>query len=505
MNTFDESKVRRDKVGRFDFQPHAEGEVDLLLEETEPVEEVRYSFVENFEDIEKQFEADFEGYPSRFFNADLRGRVIPRNVESSDLSAEIPVSNESQLVARYLNNAKAAQRLAQGASAPQDLAMPDVQVEETARELGITDLQRVVNLSVVKLFGRNWEERTWVGTLNGKQIIITDGAVGVKNFSTYRMRHGGVKPREDMLPLDSTKDFAPMDVRTLAGAARVKRKTGFDLAELSQKVERDMNTLPIGPDGRRIYSKENIDQDQAAKVARAIEILRATEALEDAQREGQNFLAQKKYLKENTGKIATAWMDKKDTDELHKRLAEESVLNDSFAKIELDNDVTEEEFADFEKAWQETKDMLPPIPKGLEPTLRIRKLGKHRANGIYFPTKNTVGIDVRTSEATVHEMAHYFDLAVNNNASLSAPFRSVVTDYTKNLRMPPDMTSKSSYYSTPTEIFARGYELYAHERLGVNNRLVRPDKFDRFDYAPFQQNPEMKERMFRFFDDNLKK
>src|SRR5699024_2039384 len=144
---------------------------------------------------------------------------------------------------------------------------------------------------------------------------------------------------------------------------------------------------------------------------------------------------------------------------------------------------------------------IPPSPTGREPSLRIRYLGKHKATGVFFPHANTIAVDVRDSSSFVHEYGHYVDLVTQDNASVGRGFREVVDSYSRKVEMPAGMESKSGYYSTPTEVYARGFEMYAHERLGVDNRLLRKDKFDRFDFEPFQRDPELKEKMFDLFDE----
>ena len=97
-------------------------------------------------------------------------------------------------------------------------------------------------------------------------------------------------------------------------------------------------------------------------------------------------------------------------------------------------------------------------------------------------------------------MGHYYDFMVKNNASLSKEFRGITKRYSHGLNKSKIPSGKLSYYMTPTEIFARGFEMYAHEKLGVNNRLVKPDNFTRFDYEPFSSNSELKRDIYAFFD-----
>lgn len=222
--------------------------------------------------------------------------------------------------------------------------------------------------------------------------------------------------------------------------------------------------------------------------------------LKEEQQKGSNYLSTRRYLKESQTKIATAFEDKKHPDEEHLKMAKESPLRESFAYIEVDNDVDRAQWEDFEKSVQETLPRLPKIPGDRKPTLRVRYLGKHRASGLYNLGYNTIAIDVRDSSSFIHEYGHYFDMAVSSNASLRDEFHEIATSYQQRLQVPEDATATfgRSYYSTPTEIFARGFEMYAHERLGIRNRLVDPGRFKNFDYDAFDE--DNKKKIFDLFD-----
>ncbi|GAA4837999.1 hypothetical protein [Garicola koreensis] len=151
------------------------------------------------------------------------------------------------------------------------------------------------------------------------------------------------------------------------------------------------------------------------------------------QLEGRNFLAQKKYIREQNATIASAFDDKKNPDKARQDMMASTSLSTAngghFSKVEIDNDVDPDEYADFENAIHDAESKLPPIPADRRPDLRIRKLGKHNANGVYNPARNTVAVDVRTSEAYIHEMGHYYDLTAKGNASLSEDFKDISRSY----------------------------------------------------------------------------
>lgn len=417
---------------------------------------IRYSFVKEFAEQEAAFKQDFDGFPNRFFNADLRGSKTRLGDEDDGRGSWVYVD------ARWTSN-----HLAKATSAPSDYKVSTDEVAGICGELGLHDFQEVTDPSILRAIKAN--DRIWLARNNKEeQILISDNTVRTRAFNVFSFT------RTDKPPID--RSFMMTDTRVMAGLTRIKRKTGDE-----EFIDNTLSHKPNYTEYKEVAAATILD-------------------LEKAQYEGANFIAQRKYVKEHSGKVATAWMDKKNPDEEHKNLMHSTSLLKTFKKVEIDNDVDPAEFADFEHAIHKVKAKLPSIPGGKEPELRIRKLGKHKATGVFFPHKNTICVDVKTSSSFIHEYGHYCDLVVKNNASLSSEFRDISQAYTHNLKVPAEIASKRDYYSTPTEIFARGFEMYANQKLGINNRLLNPEKFNGFDFEPFKKDPELKTRMFSLFD-----
>lgn len=427
----------------------------------------RYSFTARFAQLEDRFEKDFSGTPTRFFNADLRGKLLPSTVDPRVLMSKLTLGSEdaeTRVHGRYLQANKLYARMAQAMSTPKDNDTPSAEVVKAAEEQGIEDFQEVKG-SYFRA------KRAWRGVVGGKTVVVTDERAG-EDLATYGFRR---RPAD----WEGSNNYKLLTVRTLIGSQRIKNKTGGSM---------------IGP-----IVSERTPEDRTVNRVLTLHVLAE---LEDAQREGNDFLSQKKYVKTHDGKVATAWMDKKNPDKVRKDLMENHKLGKTFRAVEIDNDVDPVEYNDFESEVNSTMKKLPRVPEERMPELRIRRLGKHKAEGVFFPHKSTVCVDIRTSEAFVHEMGHYYDLVVHNNASLSKEFRDITKEYTAALE--PDNPNKADYYRTPTEIFARGFEIYAHKKLGVDNRLLNPKKFTRFDYTPFTENPDLEKRLFSLLDRTLK-
>lgn len=440
---------------------------------------VRYSFLKEFKEQDKQFTEDFEGVPKRFFSTDLRGKWLH---EGYDLDAAIAQHEGSDSEVRVAPISIYKMREVTGhtlhaMSSPADNRLSDEEVQDLADDLGAHHVEKLdphVIRSMHKGTERAWKleykDTDAEGNERTKYVIAADKPH--KKMGAYRFRR-----RPDALSESSS--FVLTDVRSLAGASRIQKKTGY-------------NTI-----------RDSVASDVPGDPYKVSRMMRSLQSLEDAQREGNNFMAQKKYIRENSGnKVATVWMDKKNPDAVRQDMMDNTALKGDFRHVEIDNDVDPVEYADFERSYQDAKEKLPPIPDGKEPELRIRKLGKHNATGLFSPGHNTIAVDVRTSGSFVHEYGHYCDTVVQNNASLRGDFRQITQKYSRDLDIPAEVgEQKREYYTTPTEIFARGFELYSQKRLGITeNRLLDEDKLENFDYEPFQKDPEFRERTFEFFD-----
>lgn len=435
----------------------------------------KYSFIKEFKLQEQRFEEDFDGIPTRFFNADLRKRnlMIRPNVEITlDNLEEVDLKSEA-----HADSRKFVSGMFQALSSPTDAAISDDELRAVGERLGL-DLKKIEDERFLRALGVS---EAWVHTEDhinkiGKTVQMAYVVSPDKKIGQSMARYGVKFNPPEGLP----RSFRTIETRNLVGADRLLKKTGENLIQTFGKKYQTNWGISFDEDERR-------------------QMFNALLQLEEAQLEGRSFKAQQKYVKENSSSnSARAWEDKKNPKESHVEAGKKSVLMKHFRKIEIDDDVDLDEFKRFEKDFVEVVDKLPKIPKGKEPELKIRKLGRHKAHGIYFPHKNVIGIDIRTSGSTVHELAHQYDLTIKGNASLRREFRDVVSDYTKSLKIPPgEPSSRAEYLSTPTEILARGFTVFAHEELGIKNSLIDERKFDNYDHTPFK-NPELKEKMFNF-------
>lgn len=253
-----------------------------------------------------------------------------------------------------------------------------------------------------------------------------------------------------------------------------------------------------------------------------------------------NFVLNQKYSRQSSATIATIQTDKKYQDtELNKS----TIFNQlGFRKVEVDTQMYEGREFDynlFRKVEEDFEEICNKLPHAsAQPELKLRKLGKHKATGLYAPFLNILAVDVRNTESFIHEYGHYLDYkhGGKENYSLRDDFEHIITSYSNNFKiiskkkeddlltrlMKASKESISSvvsleeqrlsselallkqtvkmydYFTTPTEIFARGFELWVYETITSNSSLLASKETysNRIEYTSFNG---IKESLFAFF------
>lgn len=255
-----------------------------------------------------------------------------------------------------------------------------------------------------------------------------------------------------------------------------------------------------------------------------------------------NFVLNQKYARQSSATIATIHSDKKYQDS---ELNKSTIFNQlGFRKVEVDTQKYEGKEFDynlFRKVEEDFEEICNKLPHAsAQPELKLRKLGKHKAIGLYAPFLNILAVDVRNTESFIHEYGHYLDYKHGNKASesysLEDNFEHIITAYSNNFKIiskkkEDDLltrlmkASKESipsvvsleekrlsselelvkqtekmfdYFTTPTEIFARGFELWGFETITSNSSLLKSKEeySNRIEYTSFNG---IKESLFAFF------
>lgn len=255
-----------------------------------------------------------------------------------------------------------------------------------------------------------------------------------------------------------------------------------------------------------------------------------------------NFVLNQKYARQSGATIATVQSDKKYQDS---ELNKSTIFNQlGFRKVEVDTqkyEGKEFDYSLFKKVEEDFEAICNKLPHAsAQPELKFRKLGKHKAAGLYAPFLNILAVDVRNTESFIHEYGHYLDYKhgdkVSESYSLEDNFEHIITAYSNNFKIiskkkEDDLltrlmkASKESipsvvsleekrlsselelvkqtvkmfdYFTTPTEIFARGFELWVYETITSNSSLLKnkEDYSNRIEYTSFNG---IKESLFAFF------
>lgn len=499
-----------------------------------------YSFLPGWGQAEKDFEERLGDMPARFYSTDLVEKTT--KIPTPELLQEYgsvtkyveAVAGASSLEQYSLYNRWTSGRmvgaLSTAASLPQDAKnITRENVTETAKNLGLENLR----------FEQTGGQEVLIGQYKDRTFMFQPEPKG-DQFATYRFtrphaiipgatltkKYGGVKNVDELCQRLEMDGYEISEIKPPRVEAERAVPGGNEHVKLVLHHNPDGTNTVLGGGTRPALIKGRFSKASFRCLIGAERIRRATgknpldlvatdpgeEKVGDysslldetlkAQSFGERIRDQQKYVSETKTSLASAWEDKKYPDQTHRELAENSILLQAgFSKVEVDNDVDPGEFHDFEQAVLEAQKKLPNIPAGTTPAIRVRKLGKHRALGLYVPHVNTICVDVHDSGSFVHEYGHMLDFQ-STESSMGDDFAEVIGGYRQALVMDGSAARSAKYYQVPTEIWARAFELWGRERLEIDNRTVQPKETyeSRFDYRPFQEDPMLKEKAFKVFD-----
>ncbi|MCR5837009.1 MAG: hypothetical protein K6G88_10930 [Lachnospiraceae bacterium] len=192
---------------------------------------------------------------------------------------------------------------------------------------------------------------------------------------------------------------------------------------------------------------------------------------------------ERNYKHEHTvsGDYARSFQTKKNIPNATVKAMKNSRFNNFFGFVEFDELVDLKKIEEIEKEFEAFNLFLfgekGLVTKNVE--LRFRRLGNHKAAGLYYPFFNCICIDINNPGSFVHEYGHMLDYT-NGNASEKAEFyslRELYCDAMKRAVKEQDIKLKGKYnmdyYSTPTEVFARCFELYMFYCRKMSNNILK--------------------------------
>lgn len=197
-----------------------------------------------------------------------------------------------------------------------------------------------------------------------------------------------------------------------------------------------------------------------------------------------------KAIRKLSSDYATSFQTKKNIPQVILDKMEATLFLNHFGYVEFDESVDLEKIEQIEEEWVEiNKKINLPIAK--DHSLRFRRLGNHKAGGLYFPGVNAVCVDLGSPSSMIHEVLHMIDYQ-NHKDTLSSQydFRGIIDmyrDVTNELVEKLDNTdafkvkwkgsSKTNkvYFHSSKEIFARCGEIYIKQILKIDSSLVKGD------------------------------
>ena len=180
-----------------------------------------------------------------------------------------------------------------------------------------------------------------------------------------------------------------------------------------------------------------------------------------------NIELNEKYDKNTNSECARAFETKKNIPEKILRVMDNNKFLNDFSYVEIDEGTDLYKFHVIENEWNKIKVglNLDCFLKDIKPELRFKKLGKHRALGLYYPGLKCICVDITSPSSFLHEFAHFIDYTfADKQLSLQMDFYPLIREYQKSynnyLAINDNLNNKRKYFFTPTEIFARCFELY---------------------------------------------
>ena len=194
-----------------------------------------------------------------------------------------------------------------------------------------------------------------------------------------------------------------------------------------------------------------------------------------------------KHRAEICRSIATAYMTKKNIPQSVQNAMENTSFMDYFKFVEFDEEVDLKSVEAIEKEFEVLNDAYFSGKSFKDVILRFRKLGKHKASGLYYPTLHTLCVDIRCPSSFIHEYFHMIDDQLGD-PSLEVAFNRITALYKEAFLQQMEQLDDSikntlngkskyniQYFFRRAEIFARCGEIYFSRILKVESSLIKPD------------------------------
>ena len=261
-----------------------------------------------------------------------------------------------------------------------------------------------------------------------------------------------------------------------------------------------------GKIGLLVLYPETTEAEESTLMMEHYSLQRILEFLQEDYHRRKNEAKMEKNL---SGDYALSFQTKKNIPQKCIKAMERSGFNNYFGYVEFDEEcdlsLMEELYREYDAFARELS-----IRKFPEVSLRFRKLGNHKASGLYYYILKCLCVDVRTPGAFVHEVGHAIDYHLDHISDkyvfheIAERYEYLLKEYMRNGNKDQVAVLKGKtkynleYYLMPTEIFARCFELYVVKVREVNNSLCEPN----FGFA-YPNDDILLDLIKRFYDDIL--
>ncbi|OMF76802.1 hypothetical protein [Paenibacillus glucanolyticus] len=219
----------------------------------------------------------------------------------------------------------------------------------------------------------------------------------------------------------------------------------------------------------------------------------------------------KRMLDEHSS-YAKAFQTKKHIKNKNLEVMSQNEFLSVYGQVELDNDTDITKFRQLEFEFIQLREYLSLTPAS-DHSFRIRKLGRHRAAGLYYPYYKALVIDLDSPDSFVHELGHQLDYTMIPGTTVSelSGFYAVSSLYEQMVEkevseLPENDPFKlawngsskfnQSYYLESTEIFARSFELYLKKIKKFDSSFLKEE----YTSPVYPTQPEFLSLIKKYFD-----
>lgn len=239
-------------------------------------------------------------------------------------------------------------------------------------------------------------------------------------------------------------------------------------------------------------------------------------SMEEMLRESFDIHQYEERLESISGEYAKTYMTKKNIPKKTLAFMENNNFLNMFGYVEADEDCEISKLESLSKEFVDlSKKLFLPVAK--DHALRFRKLGKIKANGVYYPRFNTLAVDLDGVSSFVHEMMHMIDFE-NNILSLDYKFkpllnryRTLMDEYVLN-KYGKDSGAYNTwhkgkskynrgYYASNEEAFARMGELYVTDILKVETSFSKIDYSTDMQKIVYPKDAELLDMIKEYFNE----